>query len=111
MKKIEATIKPFKLDEVRDALVALGVEGMSVAEVQTLDPKAHSAHYRGTEYIVWFTPQYRLDIVVRDELVSPCIEAIRHCARTKDPDCGAIVVLPVDDSVRIRTGDHLRRAA
>jgi nitrogen regulatory protein PII len=111
MKKLEATIRPFTLDAVRDALVALGVEGMSVAEVQTLDPRAHAAFYRGTEYVVWFSPQYRLDVVVRDELVAPCIEAIRQCARTNDQECGEIVVLPVDDTVRIRTGDHLRRAA
>jgi nitrogen regulatory protein P-II 1 len=111
MKKVEAVIKPFKLDEVREALVGLGIEGMSVSEVKARDPHARSARYRGTEYVVSFAPEIKLEVVVPDQWVAPCINAIQHVAVTDHDDCGEIVVLQVEDMIRIRTGEHLARAA
>ena len=111
MKKVEATIAPFTLDEIRDALVNLGIDGMSVCDTKSLQPRAQAAWYRGSQYVVWFAPQYKLEIVVSDEQVPGCVDAIRRSMRTADGAGGTIVVLPVDDSVRIRTGDHLARAA
>ena len=109
MKKLEATIKPFKLDEVREALAVSGIDGMTISEVKGFDPHPHKAWYRGSEYVVWFTPQIKLEIVLRDDQVDLCVGALKRCTRTDD-SCG-IVVLPIDDMIRIRTGEHLARAA
>lgn len=111
MKKVEATITPYQLDDIRDALLSLGVEGMSVSESKSLRPQTRAAWYRGSEYVVWFAPRYRIELVVRDDQVADCVDAIRDHARSDEADSGTIVVLPVDDAIRIRTGDHLARAA
>jgi nitrogen regulatory protein P-II 1 len=110
MKKIEATIAPHRLEEIRDALVNLGVEGMSVSESKSLRPRKHAAWYRGSEYVVWFTPRYRIEVVVGDDQVEDCIEAIRGCAHGDDEDAGTIVVLPMDEAIRIRTGERFAPA-
>ena len=110
MKKIEATIKPFRLDEVREALGTLGVEGMNVQEVKGFDPQARANWYRGTEYVVSFAPQIKLEVVVPDDQLARCVAAIRRCA-ADEADSGQIIVLSVDDSIQIRTGEHLARAA
>jgi len=116
MRKIEARIKPCKLDEgrdalvrVRDALVRVGVEGMTVSEVQEQVPRPRSAWYRGTEYVVSFAPELKIEVVVPDAWVARCIDAIRHAAGS-DAETGMIVVLPVDEMIRIRTGERLGRA-
>lgn len=111
MKKVEATITPFKLDEIRDALVNLGIDGMSVCDTKSLRPRTQAAWYRGSQYVVWFAPQYKIEIVLSDEQVPGCVDAIRRSLRTDDAETGTIVVLPVEDTIRIRTGDHLARAA
>jgi nitrogen regulatory protein P-II 1 len=109
MKKIEATIAPFKLEEVRDALVGLGLEGMSVCEVRGFDPDARPAWYRGSEYVRWFAPQIRIEVVVPSGQVADCIDVIERSARTDDVNGSHVVVLPVEDAIRIRTGERLAR--
>jgi len=111
MKKVEATIQPFTLDAVRDALVAAGIEGMSMSEVKGLDPHAHSAWYRGSEYVVWFGPRIKIEIVVADIDVNRCIAAIERNARTAAGENGEIVVVPVDEAITIRTGERMARVA
>jgi nitrogen regulatory protein P-II 1 len=111
MKKVEATISPFTLDTVRDALLALGIEGMNVSEAKSLRPRAQPGWFRGSQYVVWFAPRYKIELVVPDSKVADCVETIRACTRTDDADSGTIVVLPVEDAIRIRTGDHLAHAA
>jgi nitrogen regulatory protein P-II 1 len=110
MKKIEATIAPYKLEEVRDALVELGLEGMSISEVQGFDPCARPAWYRGSQYVRWFAPQIRIELVVSSGQVAECVAVIERSARTDDGQGGDVVVLPVEDAVRIRTGERLARA-
>lgn len=110
MKKIEATIAPYKLDEIRDALVNLGIEGMSVSEAKNLRPRKRAAWYRGSEYVVWFTPRYRIEVVVGDDQVEDCIAVIRARARRDEEDAGTIVVLPMDEAIRIRTGERFAPA-
>jgi nitrogen regulatory protein P-II 1 len=106
MKKIEAIIKPFKLDDVREALSGIGITGMTVAEIKGFGrQKGHTELYRGAEYVVDFLPKLRLDIVVRDEQVDECIEAITKAARTGKIGDGKIFVTPVEQVVRIRTGE------
>jgi len=99
MKKIEALIASTHLDAVRDALLAVGVDTMSYTEVRDLDPLRRAAWYRGAEYVVWFVPRLKLDMLVADSLVPACLEAIRAAGATDQhhPD---IVVLPVHDAVR-----------
>jgi len=111
MKKVEAVIEPFKLDAVRDALVGAGIEGMSVSEVHGLDPQTHSAWYRGSEYVVWFGPRIKIEVVVADVDVNRCIAAIERNARTGDEKSGEIVVVPVDEAITIRTGERMTRVA
>ncbi|GAB1392385.1 P-II family nitrogen regulator [Rhodocyclaceae bacterium] len=106
MKKIEAIIKPFKLDEVREALSEVGVTGLTVTEVKGFGrQKGHTELYRGAEYVVDFLPKIKVEIVVGDDAVDPAIEAIIKAARTGKIGDGKIFVSPVEQIVRIRTGE------
>lgn len=106
MKKIEAIIKPFKLDEVREALSEIGVTGLTVTEVKGFGrQKGHTELYRGAEYVVDFLPKIKLEIVVADNIVEPAIDAIIKAAGTGKIGDGKIFVLPVEQVVRIRTGE------
>ncbi|MBE9536544.1 MAG: P-II family nitrogen regulator [Proteobacteria bacterium] len=106
MKKIEAVIKPFKLDEVREALSEMGVQGMTVSEVKGFGrQKGHTELYRGAEYTVDFLPKIKVEAVVSDENVGQTIEAIQKAAHSGKIGDGKIFVIPVDEAVRIRTGE------
>ena len=106
MKKIEAVIKPFKLDEVREALSEIGVSGLTVTEVKGFGrQKGHTELYRGAEYVVDFLPKVKIEIVVPDASVETAIDAIVKAARTGKIGDGKIFVTPVDQVVRIRTGE------
>jgi nitrogen regulatory protein P-II 1 len=107
MKKIEAVIKPFKLDEVKDALNAIGVQGITVTEVKGFGrQKGHTELYRGAEYVVDFLPKVKLEIIAADTLVSKIIETIETTAKTGRIGDGKIFVTPVDEVIRIRTGER-----
>jgi len=107
MKKIEAIIKPFKLDDVKEALSQVGVEGLTVTEVKGFGrQKGHTELYRGAEYVVDFLPKIKLEIVVRDEIVDRVIEAISQAANTGKIGDGKIFVLPLEEAIRIRTGER-----
>lgn len=107
MKKIEAVIKPFKLDDVREALSEIEVTGMTVIEVKGFGrQKGHTELYRGAEYVVDFLPKVKLEIVVAEARVDACIEAITNAARTGKIGDGKIFVSPVERTVRIRTGEQ-----
>ena len=107
MKLILAIIKPFKLDEVKEALSAVGVEGMTVTEAKGFGrQKGNTEVYRGSEYTVDFLPKVKLEIVVGDEVVPKAIEAITKAAKTGKIGDGKIFVLPLESAVRIRTGEH-----
>jgi nitrogen regulatory protein PII len=106
MKKIEAIIKPFKLDDVREALSEIGVTGMTVTEVKGFGrQKGHTELYRGAEYVVDFLPKVKLEAVVKEDQVERVIEAITNAARTGKIGDGKIFVYPVEQVVRIRTGE------
>ncbi|MDR1351619.1 MAG: P-II family nitrogen regulator [Zoogloeaceae bacterium] len=106
MKKIEAIIKPFKLDEVREALSDIGVTGLTVSEVKGFGrQKGHTELYRGAEYVVDFLPKLKIEIVIADELLETALDAIIKAARTNKIGDGKIFVLPVEQVVRIRTGE------
>ena len=106
MKRLEAVIKPFKLDDVRQALTSIGVTGMTVTEVKGFGrQKGHTELYRGAEYVVDFLPKIRIETVVADERVDACIEAIVRGARTGKIGDGKIFVTPVERVVRVRTGE------
>ena len=106
-KKIEAIIKPFKLDEVKDRLSAIGVQGLTVTEVKGFGrQKGHTELYRGAEYVVDFLPKAKLEILASEEQVDDIIDAIMTAAHTGRIGDGKIFVLPVEDVVRIRTGEH-----
>jgi nitrogen regulatory protein P-II 2 len=106
MKLVTAIIKPFKLDEVRTALSAIGVQGITVTEVKGFGrQKGHTELYRGAEYVVDFLPKVRLETAVSDALVEQAIEAIEGAARTGKIGDGKIFVAPLDQVVRIRTGE------
>ena len=106
MKKIEAVIKPFKLDEVREALSEIGISGLTVTEVKGFGrQKGHTELYRGAEYVVEFLPKIKIEIVVNEEQVDPAIDAIIKAARTGKIGDGKIFVMPVEQVVRIRTGE------
>jgi nitrogen regulatory protein P-II 1 len=106
MKKIEAIVKPFKLDEVREALAEIGVNGLTVTEVKGFGrQKGHTELYRGAEYVVDFLPKIKVEIVLADSLVEATIEAIIKAARTGKIGDGKIFVTPVEQVVRIRTGE------
>ena len=107
MKLIIAIIKPFKLDEVKEALGAAGIEGMTVTEVKGFGrQKGHTEIYRGSEYTVDFLPKVKLEIAVADELVTKAIAAITTAAKTGKIGDGKIFVVPLEDVVRIRTDEH-----
>jgi nitrogen regulatory protein P-II 1 len=107
MKKIEAIIKPFKLDDVKDALGSVGVHGMTVTEVKGFGrQKGHKEIYRGAEYLVDFLPKIKIEMVVPSELVEQVIEKVIAAARTGSIGDGKIFVLPVETVVRIRTGER-----
>ena len=106
MKKIDAIVKPFKLDEVREALAEVGVTGLTVSEVKGFGrQKGHTELYRGAEYVVDFLPKVKIEVVVSDNLVEGVIEAIVKAARTGKIGDGKIFVTPVEQVVRIRTGE------
>ena len=106
MKKIEAVIKPFKLDEVREALAEVGVTGLTVTEVKGFGrQKGHTELYRGAEYVVDFLPKVKIEIVVTEKMVDSAIEAIIKAARTGKIGDGKIFVSSVEQVVRIRTGE------
>ncbi len=107
MKKIEAIIKPFKLDEVKEALHDVGIKGITVTEAKGFGrQKGHTELYRGAEYVVDFLPKVRLEVVIDDSLVERAIEAIQQAARTGRIGDGKIFVTSVDEAIRIRTGER-----
>jgi len=107
MKLIKAIIKPFKLEEVKDALTELGIEGMTVLEVKGFGrQKGHTEIYRGSEYTVDFLPKSMIEVAVADDLVEKVVEKIIEAAKTDKIGDGKIFVLPVEDAIRIRTGEH-----
>ena len=106
MKKIEAIIKPFKLDEVKEALQDVGIQGLSVIEVKGFGrQKGHTELYRGAEYIVDFLPKVKIEVVLDDDQVESAIEAIVDAAKTEKIGDGKIFVSPVEQALRIRTGE------
>jgi nitrogen regulatory protein P-II 1 len=107
MKLIEAIIKPFKLDEVKDALNAIGIEGITVSEVKGFGrQKGHTELYRGAEYVVDFIPKIKMEIAVSDELVSKVVETIQTSAKTGRIGDGKIFIINLEEAVRIRTGEN-----
>jgi nitrogen regulatory protein P-II 1 len=111
MKKIEAIIKPFKLEDVKEALSEIGVEGMTVTEVKGFGrQKGHTEIYRGSEYTVDFLPKIKIDIVLSDNLVGPALTAIVKAAKTGKIGDGKVFVSPVENAVRIRTEETGERA-
>jgi nitrogen regulatory protein P-II 1 len=107
MKKIEAVIKPFKLDEVKEALHEVGLQGITVVEAKGFGrQKGHTELYRGAEYVVDFLPKVKLEVVCEDDLVERAVEAITNAARTGRIGDGKIFIIPVEDAVRIRTGER-----
>ena len=106
MKMITAVVKPFKLDDVREALAAIGVQGVTVTEVKGFGrQKGHTELYRGAEYVVDFLPKVKIDVVLDDDQVDAAIEAIVGAAKTDKIGDGKIFVSPVEQAIRIRTGE------
>ena len=107
MKKIEAIIKPFKLDEVKDALHEVGLQGITVVEAKGFGrQKGHTELYRGAEYVVDFLPKVKLEVVLDDNLVERAVEAIQQAAHTGRIGDGKIFILPVEEAIRVRTGER-----
>lgn len=107
MKKIEAIIKPFKLEEVRDALTSLGIQGMTISEVKGFGrQKAHGELYRGAEYVVDFVPKVKIEMIIPDDLLQDVVRTIEQQAKTGKIGDGKIFIYEVEDSVRIRTGQR-----
>ncbi|MBA4800377.1 MULTISPECIES: P-II family nitrogen regulator [Euryhalocaulis] len=107
MKKIEAVIKPFKLDEVKEALQEIGVQGMTVTEAKGYGrQKGHTELYRGAEYVIDFLPKIKLEVVVDDDMAERVVDAIAAAARSGKIGDGKIFVSPVEDALRIRTGER-----
>lgn len=107
MKKIEAIVKPFKLDEVKDALNDLGIQGMTVTEVKGFGrQKGHTELYRGAEYVIDFIPKIKIEVVTSDSLAQKVVETIEKVAKTGKIGDGKIFVYPVEDVIRIRTGER-----
>jgi len=106
MKKIEAIIKPFKLDMVKEALISLGVKGLTVSEVKGFGrQRGHKEVYRGAEYEIDFVPKVKIEVVLNSDLASEAVKAIREKARTGEIGDGKIFVFPIEDAIRIRTGE------
>ncbi len=111
LKKIEAIIKPFKLEDVRESLDALNVQGMTVTEVKGFGrQKGHTELYRGAEYVVDFLPKVKIELVLADSRVDEVVEAIANAAKTNHIGDGKIFVLPVEECIRIRTGERGEQA-
>ncbi|HPA16805.1 MAG TPA: P-II family nitrogen regulator [Verrucomicrobiae bacterium] len=111
MKKIEAVIKPFKLEEVKEALAAVGVEGLTVTEVKGFGrQKGHTEIYRGSEYTVDFLPKLKLEVVLSDEMLQAAVEAISKSAKTGKIGDGKIFVSSLEEAIRIRTGERGEKA-
>jgi len=107
MKKIEAIIKPFKLDEVKNALHEVGITGMTVSEVKGFGrQKGHTEVYRGAEYVIDFLPKLKIEVVVDDAIAERAVQAIQDTARTDKIGDGKIFVAPVEQAIRIRTGEQ-----
>ena len=107
MKKVEAIIKPFKLDDVKNALHEVGVTGMTVTEVKGFGrQKGHAEIYRGAEYVIDFLPKIKVEVVLDDLLVERAVQAIQDAARTDKIGDGKIFVLPIEQAIRIRTGEQ-----
>lgn len=107
MKKIEAIIKPFKLDDVRDALAEIGITGLTITEVKGFGrQQGHTQTYRGAEYVVDFLPKLRLDIIVTDDVVDKCVAEIMRAAKTGKIGDGKIFISDVERVIRIRTGEE-----
>ncbi len=107
MKKIEAVIKPFKLDDVKEALNEIGIHGMTISEVKGYGrQKGHKEIYRGAEYVVDFVPKIKIEILVDDERVNEVVDTICTTANTEKIGDGKIFILPVDDVIRVRTGER-----
>lgn len=107
MKKVEAIIKPFKLDEVKEALQDIGLQGITVLEARGFGrQKGHTELYRGAEYVVDFLPKVKIEVVVDDAMVERTVEAIVNAARTGRIGDGKIFILPVENAIRIRTGEQ-----
>ena len=107
MKKIEAIIKPFKLDDVKEAIQGLGIQGLTVTEVKGFGrQKGHTEVYRGAEYVVDFLPKVKIEVVLGDDQVERCIDAIVDAASTGKIGDGKIFVTPIADALRIRTGER-----
>ena len=111
MKKIEAIIKPFKLDEVKEALHEVGLQGITVLEAKGFGrQKGHTELYRGAEYVVDFLPKVKLEIVVEDDMLDRAVEAIQNAAHTGRIGDGKIFIFPIEDAIRVRTGERGREA-
>lgn len=107
MKKIEAIIKPFKLDDVKDALQEIGLAGITITEARGFGrQKGHTELYKGAEYVVDFLPKIKIEVVVEDKMVDKTVDAIVHAARTGKIGDGKIFVSPIEDAIRIRTGER-----
>jgi len=107
MKKIEAIIKPFKLEDVKEALTELGVVGMTVTEVRGFGrQKGHTELYRGSEYTIDFLPKVKVEVVIPDDLVDKVVSTIVAAAKTGSIGDGKVFVLPLGEAIRIRTGEH-----
>ncbi len=107
MKKIEAIIKPFKLDDVKEALQEIGLQGMTVTDVRGFGrQKGHTELYRGAEYVVDFLPKVKIELIVEDKLVEKAAEAIKTAAYSGRIGDGKIFIIPVEDAIRIRTGER-----
>jgi len=107
MKKVEAIIKPFKLDEVKESLHEIGINGLTVTEVKGFGrQKGHTELYRGAEYVVDFLPKIKLEVVVTDEMADKVVDAIVNAANTGRIGNGKIFVLPLEETIRIRTGER-----
>ena len=107
MKKVEAIIKPFKLDDVKEALKEIGVQGLTVTEVKGFGrQKGHTELYRGAEYVIDFLPKIKLEVIVADEIVTKVVDALMDSARTGKIGDGKIFILPIEEIIRIRTGER-----
>ena len=107
MQKVEAIIKPFKLDEVKESLNSIGIQGITVSEVKGFGrQKGHTELYRGAEYVVDLLPKVKVEVVVNDDMVASAVDAIAQAAATGRIGDGKIFVIPVEDAIRIRTGER-----